>query len=636
MKKYLVIAVSAFALASCSNDTYLGENVENTKTGANDAIAFTFINNNFQKAGDLVGSIAATKLQDQFVVYGTKHSATELADASKDELVFNNYKVEYTANTAGHTQSNTQNWDYVGLTPYDAAKVSPKAVTDKQTIKYWDYSAAAGYTFYGIASKTDIGSGKVVVGKTTTGTTVYDKGYSVTVKNGATLNNLYVADRTLVAKADYQKPVSLKFRNFGARVRAGFYETIPGYSVTINKFYVDDDADPNAVTPTAPVTSFDAMVDANTTNFAASLQNIKTTPSTGNILTVSYYNGTNGPENQVKVTPTTVEYNWSLVLGAGVVGSPLAETSAAPTWDKGGDYTPVYPFEDNTNPMLIKVDYTLTSTDGSDETIEVTGATAVVPAAYCKWKSNFAYTYIFKISDNTNGKTDPSGPAGLYPITFDAVVVAIEDDKTQQTITTFEDYPITTYQNGSKVEVNNEYKKGTEIYVVKTNTANPPAIQTHSGIGTAAGNAQVYTATTTGDAISETTIKAKLNGLPNGITLTATTGEEAASLAATAPAADGTNYEFGSNGAVKFTPSAAGNYVYVSTRTARVAPTYTAVGSGVYSGGTTYYFKTSEDVFYAAPGINAGNFEANKANLYTKTGDGTEGAYDIKVIKVVN
>jgi hypothetical protein len=375
---------------------------------------------------------------------------------------------------------------------------------------------------------------------------------------------------------------------------------------------------------------------ANTTNFAAALQNISTSAAS-NTLTVSYFNGTDGPANQVKVTPSTVGYNYSLVLGNGVISADkLSTSSASPTWDKtGGAYTTVYPCSEVANPMLVKVDYTLTAEDGSNEVIHVTGANVVIPTQFVQWKSNFAYTYIFKIAPNTNGTTDGT-IQGLYPITFDAVVVNVEDDKTQETITTFADYAITTYANGSDVTANDEYKAGETLYVVKTNTSH--AVVAPTAIGTAAGNAQVYKATTTGDAISEATIKANLTGSPNGITLTATTEGEAASLVADGkvPAADGTNFDFGANGAVKFTPSptAATKYVYVFTRTAYVAPTYTAVGSAAWDGGTTYYFKTSENVYYPAAGIDAVNFDTYKESLFTKTADGTAGEYDIKVINV--
>ena len=629
--KYYFLAAIAAMFASCANEEYVGDTspTAQEQTG-NGAIGFGFDFQNVTRANQ-VGSDAATTLQNQFIVYGTKHASAEAADASNDEVVFKNYVVEYAANTAGHTASNTHNWDYVGKTYYEAAKVSP-AITGTQDIKYWDYSAAQGYTFYGIASKADIATNnKVTVTKTTTGSTVYDKGYSVVLSSGANLDQLFVADRKPVAKTDFNKPVTLTFRNFGARVRVGFYETIPGYTVTINKFYADDDAG-------AAITAFTNMTDDKTT-FTAALQNISTSPTSPatNTMAVSYYDGTDPTiENHVKLTASTVDYDYNFALGSGVVGSALATSSATPTWDNSGDYTTVYPFEANSNPMLVKVDFTLTAEDGGGETIEVQGANVVVPTQYVKWKSNFAYTYLFKISDNTNGTTDGT-TVGLYPITFDAVTVAVADDKTQETVTTFDDYSITTYANGSKVTTNHEYKAGETVYVVKTNNSTG-AVVAPTAIGVSANNAQVYVATTTGDAISEATVKAKLTGSPNGITLTATTSGEIATLVQNVPAADGTNFDFGSNGAVKFTPSpvAAAKYVYVFTRTAYVAPSYTAVGEAAFDSGTTYYFKTDapDNVYYAAEGINAENFATYKANLYTQTAAGTAGEYDIKVINV--
>ena len=148
--------------------------------------------------------------------------------------------------------------------------------------------------------------------------------------------------------------------------------------------------------------------------------------------------------------------------------------------------------------------------------------------------------------------------------------------------------------------------------------------------------AQVYVVTQEpdADAISEATITAKLNGAPNGIVLTAVS--PAATLASSAPAADGTNFSFGENGSVKFTPGAAGTYAYVSVRTVNVAAEYTAVGSAAWSGTTTYYFKSDKNVYYAAAGINEANFDTYKANLYTRNDTPTpvDGVYDIKVIKV--
>jgi hypothetical protein len=134
------------------------------------------------------------------------------------------------------------------------------------------------------------------------------------------------------------------------------------------------------------------------------------------------------------------------------------------------NYYVIYlPNETNGN-LNLRVDFTLESIDGSKEEIVVKNAKAQVPSIYTTWKPGFAYTYLFKISDNTNGRTgvyDPtqdddatinSDPAGLYPITFDAMVVNAEDgDNTQETITTVATPSITTYQNGSKVVNNDEY-----------------------------------------------------------------------------------------------------------------------------------------------------------------------------------
>ncbi len=627
MKKFYFIltAAASIALASCTNEEFVGGSPGNEEA-LTEAINFGFNLQNATRA-DQVGSTAATTLQNQFIVFGTNHVSAETGTAANDKVAFQNYVVEYEANSAGHTQSNTNNWEYVGKTPY-ASGVSPTVT--QQSIKYWDYSAANGYTFYGIASKADITAGKVTVEKTTTGTTVYDKGYSVVVKNGANLDQLFVSDRLPVAKSNYGKPVTLTFRNFGARVRVGFYETVPGYDVKINKFYYADGAG-------SPVTSFATMDDANTTNFTASLQNIKT-DAESNTMTVSYYNGTNGPENQVRMEASTVTYNYALTLGTGVANSTLGKSASAPTWDKSeGAYTTVYPLEANSTPMLLKIDYTLIPEDGSTGNIEVKNANVVVPTQYVQWKSNYAYTYLFKISDNTNGNTGTGGdPEGLFPITFDAVVVAVADDKTQETITNFENYSITTYANGSKVVANNEYKAGETVYIVKENNSSG-AIVAPTGIGELANNVQVYKATTDGDAISEATIKAKLTGSPNGITLTAVADGEAASLVATGkvPAANGPDYDFGANGAIEFTPSpaAATTYVVVYTRVVNVPTTYTSVSSDSWVAGT-YYFKTTDNVYYPAAGINEANFDANKGNLYKVNVAGTAGEYDIKVIKV--
>ena len=77
--------------------------------------------------------------------------------------------------------------------------------------------------------------------------------------------------------------------------------------------------------------------------------------------------------------------------------------------------------------LTLKVDYTLVSTDGSGETINVKGATAKVADTYTDWTANKSFTYIFKISQKTNGSTgEGDNGGGLYPIEFDGVKIAEE------------------------------------------------------------------------------------------------------------------------------------------------------------------------------------------------------------------
>lgn len=624
-KTYLLIATAALVFAGCANDEYIGsENAEQTKG----EIMFAPTADRLTR-GTLFGEPAADKLSKHFVVYGAKHvtGAEDKTDAN-DALVFNQYNVLYNGK-AGSTQTNAAGWEYVGQTSYSAA-------TTSQTIKYWDYAANNGYTFYGFsAAPADIhypqqSGDNVIVNKTTADAsgTVYTKGYEMTVKPAADKSKIYFSDRAVVPESQFGKTVSLTFRNMGAKVRVGFYETIPGYSVEIDNFRIDDDA-------SAAVTSFAAMKDAYSTGFAASLQNVKT--SVAQTLKVTYYDATNPiTENRPTVSNPSAGYDYTLKLGGGVVHNTLSTSTANPTWDKtGGAYTDVFPFEANNNPMILKLDFTMTAEDGSGEKIHVKGARAVVPAEYVQWKSNFAYTYIFKISDKTNGTTgevdgndDPTDPEGLKPITFDACVVDAATDWNEQFITTVETNSITTYQEGVRHETDNEYKQA-PIYVVNSEVGTN-AVITPSAIGTAATQAQVYKVTTTGDVITESSVFAKLLGSANGLTLTAVS--PAATIESNVPFADGTNPAIKN---VKFTPDAAGTYAYVYTKVVNVPATYTLeAAANTYDGSKTYYMLSTSGVYYAVTVPNAAAYAEHKANLYQVNTPGTPGQYDIKVIKV--
>ena len=649
MKKIdLILTAAAVTIAGCTSDDALVSKNGEVEMPANAAIDFHLTVPNQTRATTLTGSDAAKKLNNEFVVFGTKHiSNAENGTSANDQNVFVNYRVEYEANSAGKTESNTHNWEYVGKVPYDETKVAAKALN--QTVKYWDYSAANGYTFTAFAAKNGLADngGVSKITKITASSaaddankSVYDKGYTVEMKSGSTPENIYFSDRMEVPKTKYGQPVVLTFRNFGSRVRVGFYETVPGYNVKINKFYYAKSADAAVTTYGAAVTTYGAMDTENTTNFAAALWYVNKGATEGNTLTVSYCKD-GAVQNQPTVTNTTTHYTPTLTLGSNInSATALGTTADSPTWDTAnGGYTTVYPNEGCSNPMLIRCDYTLTSTDGSGETIAVKNARVVVPAQYMQWKPNYSYTYLFKISDKTNGTTgdnpqDPDNPGtdpeGLHPITFDAVVV---DQATgnQEYISSVATNSVTTYANGSKVAENKEYKTGEDIYVVTEKTSDRTVISP-SGIGDDAGKAQVYLLSRSA---TEGDLYAQLNGAKLGITLTAmgsiNDGSTAAQQVSSVPLADGTSVSLS---AVKFTPNTQGYYAYVYTTTKYVAPQYTSAQSDSYSADKTYYRKTTDDVYYTASGISADNFEANRASLYYVSTQGTAGVYDIKVIKV--
>lgn len=464
MKKITIFTLTALTIMGCSQD-FCDAPVVN-----DDCIVFKSAAPNMSRA--VTGGDAASKLGNQFVVWGEKDADTNGSAAAEGKLAFKNYKVEYTAGTANTTESNTANWEYVGLIPYTETQVAP-ALNATQSIKYWDYGAA-NYVFNAFSAlQSDLTDGNVIVTKTESATgaeaTKYDKGYSVKINATASLEDIYFSDRLVVTRPGstttvgtthntYGNQVDLTFRAAAAKIRFAVFETVPGYSIQITKAYYTE-------------TSSNSEA-SSTTNFAIDGGFIKIgdTPATMN---VTYYKDTESSssgvsiENQPKVTITGGDALKSMIFGTANVGAEvLGTTSPTATFDQTDKaYTVILPNINNDKPMSLKLDYKLTSIDGSKEEINVSHATAVVPAAYCNWKSNFAYTYLFKISDNTNGSTGTPGtdPAGLYPITFDAVVAVAEDGYNQETITNVTDESITTYAQGINATVNSDYAAG-DIY----------------------------------------------------------------------------------------------------------------------------------------------------------------------------
>lgn len=543
-KKYFIFAASALALASCSSDDFVGDNPGGQPKS--DVINFDGATGKTTRA-NLTGDGAATKLDKKFVVYGWKNTA---------DKVYDHYNVVWN-NKAGQTQSNTAGWEYVGQT-----KNTLNESAGDQSIKYWDYSANQ-YDFvafsFGTATQGDA-ENQVKASKVDAATPKY----TLTGK-AEELAKCYIADRVSARKnvsegdkkanklVSFGDAVQFNFRSLASKVKMGIYETVPGYSIKDVKFYKNG----TETTPSA----------TGATLFAATSTIPDMTKNGTMTITFGSNDATQTDFNQAKVA-------WDNVNNVSTIGFDALNMAGKEQEEEDGQYigrtvaTASQPTDYNTvlpaevGALTLKVDYTLVSTDGSGEIIKVKGATAVVPAEFTNWKSNYAYTYIFKISDKTNGMTGTeTDPKGLYPITFDAVVTETTEGL-QNTITTVNAPAITTYALGAQ---NEEYKVNRNIYVALSNgtmDADNTALYTAVKDNGTAPITEAYVALCLKDKTGDGPWS--LDDGTNKLTVTSATGLSIETEIAGADVADGNKI---TGNFAKFTPNAAGTYVFEYTTT---------------------------------------------------------------------
>lgn len=469
MNKFFIAAASALALASCSSDDFLGEIQGNEQNGATSAINFGGDTGKITRA-TTKGNAAADLLENNFVVVGFKGSKTDAAN--NENYAFDHYNVNFKDGSAFSTESNRAGWEYVnqdmnvkGTKP--AASLAQGGAS-QQTIKYWDHSCKS-YDFIAFSmGKKDAASEYATpthVDKDNLATAAYTLTGDVN-----TLSECYISDMKTVTEPNYNKTsVSMSFRHLASKVRMALFEIVPGYVISDVKFY-------------------DATDDTATANPEGTLIG-----NFNNSGTLTVYFPTTGTDHATEKDYNKAHVRFTKSTTAGEVGvldskkfgavnynnqdegtirkgtTYLSQNAATPSYCGVDDpyhyYQNVLPSEGKPSAITLRIDYKLTSVDGSNETINVKGATATVPAQYTEWKSGYAYTYIFKISQDTNGSTGGNS-TGLTAISFDAVVVDDEANGLQETITTVSDNSFTTYgYKDNKVTTNgNEYVNGTDIY----------------------------------------------------------------------------------------------------------------------------------------------------------------------------
>lgn len=523
MNKYFLYAASVLALASCSNDDFLGENSGNGQNAANSVINFGGETGKITRADNVTsigGKDAADLLNKNFVLVGFKNAK----DGST--YAFDHYNVNYVDGTANTTESNTAGWEYVNQSmKVNGADVKvnegslAQSGAKQQTIKYWDRSCES-YDFIAFS----MGNGEKAEGKTTYATptsvnknNLTEAAYTLT-GNVKTLGECYISDKNTVKKAEYSnKAVAMSFRHLTSKVRIALYETVPGYVINNVQFYnvanggtgsdqgtlfgkFNNNGTLTVYFPTTKEFKDDGSKNADYNKAHVKFEEAKT-EGTVKHLEFGTVNYNNQSENEIKGADEE-----------GVTETYLSQTASTPSYcgATANYYQAVIPTENSSEPANLRIDYTLKATDGTNEVINVKGATATVPAEYTKWKPGYAYTYIFKISQNTNGSTGDDDKKGLTAISFDAVVVSDEVNG-QETITTVSDPSITTYgfKDGKVTANKGEYEVGTDIYA----TVHVPATETEAAKTAAPQN--LYTVTIEADAaqtINEASVANALKG----------------------------------------------------------------------------------------------------------------------------
>lgn len=467
-------------LASCTNEDVIGNSVPESAVANASAINFTGGSNKVTRA-DATGSEAAALLGNSFRVFGV------IKNGDTETPVFDNYIVDYLGGTGGtDDETNTNGWSYLGQTSCGVAPAT-------QSVKYWDLSAPE-YDFIAISGLPD-------------GTRIASSTENTINVDQSNFTSIYVSDRVTAkyqasatgetSNAQYGKgPITFTFKRLAARIRFGIYETVPGYAVKDVKFYYDDNYLAMAGTSTKTVAGLRG-------NFPVSGEVVVSYDANNRVL--ADFQGTDVSNNFQfgELDYTTAASSLSTggymktdgTVDAWGDAAFLSTTSATPTFAKkdaiidgqlvsNSTWQSVIPFSSNSVNLVLRADFTLVSLDGVGAPIEVKGASAVVPVSYAQWKPNYGYTYVFKISDKTNGTTGPVNPnpvdpdnpnpnpnpgvdPGLYPITFDATVSCVEDynQETITGVTSLGGDAITTYSATSDITNAGEYRVGETIIV---------------------------------------------------------------------------------------------------------------------------------------------------------------------------
>ena len=365
------VILTVMVLASCSGEE------EILKEERQVPIGFDFVTEEAESV-----TRADVTLGRDFVVYGYKNVG------GNEQLVFNGYKVKYVAGSANTSEDNTHGYSYV-----DAA--------NNQTIKYWDF-AASEYHFWGLSAEQGVAA-------------------SFTANNVIEIANLSLRvgepdpQEVVYSGLCERRPVSADVVTLGfkipyTKVRIQFYtnEPIQSPKDNVSITNISFGPDPDAVSPlvnkvygkgkvqvTYPLTTgcpggaeeTVEVVDYSEPRDALVFKDVTLTSELG----ISSNNAVTAPVDE------SDGFRLDNMPGASL------KISATRAGDEPKYFYYPLPMGDK-NPAFIM-------SANIDDDVNLAPKTAVVPANYMKWKPNFMYTYIFKIT--------ASGQIEFYDVKID-------------------------------------------------------------------------------------------------------------------------------------------------------------------------------------------------------------------------
>lgn len=498
MKKIFYVAATAAMLASCSTDFDLSEVFGGG--GTSETIGFQVQKGNnvtrattLQSTGHYNFGVFGYKKGEQVNPIFPNY----LVGYFDDNLAY-----QETGTTVGDkdgVEDGKSYWMYEGLGKEEYfGTYAGQALTRfyqsnnaKQFLKYWDKSAATT-CFYAYAPYvgTDETNKKVTyvdgVAQKATGADTYvmniPDGMLVAGYDDPTKYEFMYAS-TQVKSDDYGHDVSLDFKRLVAKVNIKFWEDIAGYSVRIidlkegeyEGVYAAPAINKSSDTGVDPTPTYKPYGYRAGMYYTSNGVKIKFGAGDGVMNRILQYTGTTATNTtplkfaaptesaigtqryaaaksatdyyaipKGSVIKTSADYEYSRVLTSNNSGDTPYENFPSVDQINAANATTPAGWGEAPDADLAKtgftfhVSYELTAED-TGERIVVKDATVHVPYNYCNWKENTHYTYIFKITKNSNGSTDtnptidPNDPdvptdQALYPIVFDNCTVQDWDE----------------------------------------------------------------------------------------------------------------------------------------------------------------------------------------------------------------